>query len=96
MKMYVGNLSSDITEDDLRHAFEAFGKVESVNVIKDKFTNEPRGFGFVEMPTKAEGQAAMAGLNGKELKGLTLKVNEAHPPSSDRRGGDKRGGGLRF
>jgi RNA recognition motif-containing protein len=96
MKMYVGNLSRDITEDDLRHAFEAFGGVESVNVIKDKLTGEPRGFGFVEMPTKAEGQAAMAGLNGKELKGHALKVNEARPPSDDRRGGANRGGGRRF
>jgi RNA recognition motif-containing protein len=96
MKMYVGNLARDITEDDLRHAFEAFGAVESVNVIKDKFTSEPKGFGFVEMPNKVEAEAAMAGLNGKEMKGQTIKVSEARPPSNDRRGGNKRGGVRRF
>ncbi|MFH1681484.1 MAG: RNA-binding protein [Candidatus Eisenbacteria bacterium] len=96
MKIYVGNLSRDVTEDDLRHAFEAFGGVESVNVIKDKFTGEARGFGFVEMPTKAEAQAAIAGLNGKDLKGQSLNVNEARPrPEGGPRGG-RREGGRRF
>jgi RNA recognition motif-containing protein len=79
MKIYVGNMSYDTTEEDLRLACEAFGKVESVTIIKDKFSGEPKGFGFVEMSSKAEGQAAIEGLNGKELKGRTLNVNEARP-----------------
>ncbi len=79
MKLYVGNMSYDTTEEDLRLACEAFGKVESATIIKDKFSGEPKGFGFVEMSSKAEGQAAIEGLNGKELKGRTLNVNEARP-----------------
>jgi RNA recognition motif-containing protein len=79
MKLYVGNMSYDTTEEDLRLACEAFGKVESATIIKDKFSGEPKGFGFVEMSSKAEGQAAIDGLNGKELKGRTLNVNEARP-----------------
>ena len=92
MNIYVGNVSNDVTEDDLRLAFEAYGKVESAAVIKDKFSGESRGFGFVEMPDKTEAQAAITGLNGKELKGRTLNVNEARPrPEGGRRGGP--GGG---
>ena len=79
MKIYVGNMSYDTTEEDLRLACEAFGKVESATIIKDKFSGESKGFGFVEMSSKAEGQAAIDGLNGKELKGRTLNVNEARP-----------------
>jgi RNA recognition motif-containing protein len=93
MNIYVGNLSPEVTEEDLKEAFEAFGQVESVNVIKDKFSGTSRGFGFVEMPAKAEGQAAIDALNGKELKGQELKVNEARPRPEGRRGG---GGGGRF
>ncbi|MFB0527317.1 MAG: RNA recognition motif domain-containing protein [bacterium] len=96
MNIYVGNLSRDVTEEDLRQTFEAFGKVESVNVIKDKFSGESRGFGFVEMPAKAEAQSAISDLNGKELKGRPLKVNEARPRPQGRRGGGRRGGGGRF
>ena len=92
MNIYVGNLSFETTEDDLRQAFEAFGQVTSVAIIKDKFSGESRGFGFVEMPTKAEAQAAIDGLNGKDLKGRSLNVNEARPRSEGRRGGGKRGG----
>jgi len=91
MNIYVGNLSPEITEEDLQLAFEAFGKVESANVIKDKFSGVSRGFGFVEMPAKAEGQAAIDGLNGKELKGQTLNVNEARPRPDSRGGGGGRG-----
>ena len=87
MNIYVGNLSREISEEDLRQAFEAFGKVASVTVIKDKFSGESRGFGFVEMPAKAEAQSAITGLEGKELKGRTLKVNEARPRSESPRGG---------
>ena len=79
MKLYVGNMSYDTTEEDLRLACEAFGTVDSATIIKDKFSGEPKGFGFVEMSSKAEGQAAIDGLNGKELKGRTLNVNEARP-----------------
>jgi len=101
MNIYVGNLSHDVTEEDLRQTFEVFGQIASVNIIKDKFSGESRGFGFVEMPAKAEAQSAIDGLNGKDLKGRTLNVNEARPRSEKRRGGGRsggtrRGGGRRF
>ena len=79
--IYVGNLSSDVSEEDLRQAFEAFGQIATVTIIKDKFSGESRGFGFVEMPSKNEAQSAIDGLNGKDLKGQSLKVNEARPRS---------------
>jgi len=91
MNIYVGNLSRDTTEDDLREAFEAFGQVTSVNIIKDKYSGESREFGFVEMPSKDEAQAALDSLNGKELKEKTIIVNEARPRPDNRGGG--RGGG---
>ena len=91
MNIYVGNLSHDLTEDELRAAFEAFGTVESVNVLKDRFTGEPRGFGFVEMPSEEEGKAAIEGMNGKDLKGREVNVDQARPRTSNRGGG--RGGG---
>ena len=69
MNIYVGNLSYKVTEEDLKEAFEAFGQVGSASVVKDRYSGESRGFGFVEMPTKAEAEAAIEGLNGKELKG---------------------------
>jgi cold-inducible RNA-binding protein len=90
MNIYVGNLPRETTEDDLRQAFEAFGQVESASVIKDKFTGESRGFGFVEMPSKAEAQTAITDMNGKDFMGRTLNVNEARP-RTERLGG--RGGG---
>ncbi len=94
MNIYVGNLSSDVTEDDLRQAFQGFGQVESVNIIKDRFSGMSKGFGFVEMPVKAEAEAAIAGLNGKEMKGRGINVNEARPrPEGSRGGGGKRPGG---
>ncbi len=86
MNIYVGNLALDLTEGDLQQAFEAFGEVTSAKIIKDKYSGESRGFGFVEMPAGAEAQSAIDGLNGKELKGLMLKVNEARPQKDrDRR-----------
>ncbi len=94
MNIYVGNLSFDVNEEDLRKTFEEFGKIESVNVIKDKYSGQSRGFGFVEMSDKAEAQSAVKGLNGKELKGRALSVNEARP-RSEGRGGSGRGGGHR-
>ena len=95
MNIYVGNLAYSITEEDLKKAFEAFGEVASVNVIKDQYSNQSKGFGFVEMPESAEAQAAIAGLNGKDLNGRTLTVNEARPRPDKNRGGfgGKRGGG---
>jgi len=95
MNIYVGSLSHDVTEADLRQAFEAFGQVASATVTKDKVSGEPKGFGFVEMPVEAEAHAAIQGLNGKELKGRTLRVNEARPPGQGRRDGAKGGGGRR-
>ena len=93
MNIYVGNLPQDATEADLRRAFEAFGEVASVKIITDKFTGDSRGFGFVEMSSSSEAQSAISGLDGKDLKGRTLKVNEARP-RDDRRGGF--GGKRRF
>lgn len=93
MKLYIGNMSYDTTEEDLRLACEAFGKVESATIIKDKFSGESKGFGFVEMSSKAEGQAAIDGLNGKELKGRTLNVNEARPRTGNFGGGTGGYGG---
>lgn len=89
MKIYVGNLSYQVTEQDLRLALEAFGQVESATIIMDKQTGQSKGFGFVEMASKTEGQAAIEGLNGKELKGRALKVNEARPRTEN---GGSRGG----
>jgi RNA recognition motif-containing protein len=95
MNIYVGNLSHEVTEEDLRQAFEGFGQVASVAIIKDRYSGESRGFGFVEMPAKAEAESAINGLSGKELKGRTLNVNEARPRSEARRGGGRRGGWQR-
>ena len=94
MNVYVGNLPREATDEDLREAFKAFGQVASVAIIKDRYSGESRGFAFVEMPAKSEAQAAIAGLNGKELKGRTLSVNEARPRDEGRGGGrEGRGGG---
>jgi RNA recognition motif-containing protein len=90
VNIYVGNLSNQTTEDDLRQAFEAFGQVESVNIIKDRFSGESRGFGFVEIASKQEAQKAIEEMNGKDLMGRAVNVNEARP-KTDRR--DSRGGG---
>ena len=96
MNIYVGNLAYEVTEGDLQQAFEAFGEVTSAKIITDRASGTPRGFGFVEMSTKAEGQAAITGLNGTELKGRTLTVNEARPRSEGRRGGGRQGDRRRF
>ena len=93
MNIYVGNLSSDVTEEELREQFTAFGGVTSASIIKDKYSGQSRGFGFVEMPAKAEAEAAIAGLKGKTLKDRTLDVNEARPRSDSRGGGGGFGGG---
>jgi cold-inducible RNA-binding protein len=90
MKLYVGNLSFDTGESDLRAAFEAHGTVESVAVVSDKFTGRSRGFGFVEMNNAEEAKKAMAELNEKELDGRKLNVNEARPREDNRSGGSRR------
>jgi len=95
MNIYVGNLSHEVTEEDLGQAFKEFGQVESVKIITDKYSGQSKGFGFVEMPSKAEGQSAIDGLNGKELKGRTLNVNEARPRTESRGGGGGYGGRRR-
>jgi RNA recognition motif-containing protein len=105
MNIYVGNLSYETTEENLKEAFEVFGEVNTVKIIKDNYTGRSKGFGFVEMPAKAEAQSAIEGLNGKDLKGRSLNVSEARPrpegrrggsrPGGSRRGGGRRGGGRR-
>ena len=92
MNIYVGNLSYDATDDDLREAFESYGTVDTANVIRDHYSGRSRGFGFVEMPDQAEAEAAIAGLDGQEIVGRPVKVNEARPrpPRGERRGGGRR------
>jgi RNA recognition motif-containing protein len=92
MNIYVGNLSFEVTAEDLRQAFEAYGEVSSVNIITDKYSGQSRGFGFVEMPDKTEAQTAIENLNGKDLSGREINVNEARP-RADRGGGPRRQGG---
>jgi RNA recognition motif-containing protein len=105
LKIFIGNLSYNVTEGDLRQTFESFGQVVSATVIKDEQSGRSKGFGFVEMPIQAEAQSAIEFLNGKALKGRTITVNEARPRAADRRirdkggeedrrrGGDRRGRG---
>jgi len=105
MNIYVGNLSYEVTEEDLQKAFEAFGQIESVKIIKDNYSGRSKGFGFVEMPNNADAQSAINGLNDKELKGRTITVNTARPRTENRsdrggfgggRRGGRQGGGRRF
>jgi RNA recognition motif-containing protein len=99
MNIYVGNLSYEVTEEDLKEAFSAFGQVESVKIIKDNYSDRSKGFGFVEMANRGEAQAAIEGMQGKEIKGRALNVNEARPRTEGHRGGggggNRRGGGGR-
>ncbi|MGH7492329.1 MAG: RNA recognition motif domain-containing protein [bacterium] len=92
MKIFVGNLSRRVTPDALQQLFETFGQVASIEIIKDKFSGESKGFGFVEMSSKSEADAAMSGLNGRELDGKSLTVNEARPRNNDRHGSGGGGG----
>jgi RNA recognition motif-containing protein len=96
MNIYVGNLVFDVTEDDLKEAFKEFGEITEVRLIMDKFSGKSKGFGFIEMPSKAEAEKAIEEMNGKEFKGRAINVNEAKP-KVDRggRGGGGRGGGGR-
>jgi RNA recognition motif-containing protein len=91
MNIYVGNLSYDLSEENLRQAFEAFGQVSSATIVKDKYSGRSKGFGFVEMPSAEEARSAIDQLNGKELKGRTLNVNEARPRTEGGRAGGGRG-----
>ena len=93
MKIYVGNMSYDTSEDDLRKAFEAHGQVDSVAVISDQYSGRSKGFGFVEMSNETEARAAMESLNDSDLSGRTLKVNEARPRNEGQRGGNRGGYG---
>src|SRR5262245_66533768 len=93
MNIYVGKLAFNVTEADLRATFEAFGAVASVNLIKDQYTGQLKGFGFVDMPSASEAQAAIAGLNGKDLMGRTLNVNVARSRDSGGRSDRRAGGG---
>jgi RNA recognition motif-containing protein len=92
MNLYVGNLSYRLTEDELRQAFEEFGQVSSCTIIKDKVTGESKGFGFLEMPERSEAEAAINGLNGRDLKGRRLNVNEARPREGGGGGGGRSAG----
>ena len=104
MNIYVGNLSFNVSEENLREAFEAYGQVSSAAIIKDKYNGQPRGFGFVEMPNRPEAQAAIENMNGKDLLGQQINVNEARPrtergksgPQGGHRGGPDYGGRRRY
>ena len=94
VNIYVGNLPFDTSEEELQQIFAAFGEVATAAIIKDRYSGQSRGFGFVEMPNKEQGTAAIAGLNGKDFKGRMLNVNEARPREDRPRGGGfQRGGG---
>jgi cold-inducible RNA-binding protein len=93
MNIYVGNLSYEVTEADLKAEFEAFGEVSSVSIIKDTYSGQSKGFAFVEMPKLQEGQAAITGLNGKQIKGRAVTVNGARPRGEGGGGGSRGGGG---
>ena len=102
MNIYVGNLAFAVTEAELRAAFEAYGAVDSVRLITDQYSGQPRGFGFVEMPAASEAQAAIAGLHGREVQGRTPTVsearprNEGRPHTGSRPSGGPSGQGRRF
>ena len=93
MEIYVGNLAYATTDDGLKAAFAAFGEVTAVRVVTDRMTGRSKGFGFVTMPDPAQAQAAIDALNGHEIDGRTVRVNESQPkPREERRGGGFRGG----
>jgi cold-inducible RNA-binding protein len=94
MNIYVGNLSYDVTEEELRKEFEAYGQVSSANIIKDKYSGQSKGFAFVEMPVLSEGQAALTGLNGKKLKERAIAVSGAR--SRDDRGSNRSFGNKSY
>jgi RNA recognition motif-containing protein len=91
MNIYVGNLSFDASEENLRQIFEPFGQVSSITIIKDKYSGQSRGFGFVEMPDRAQAQAAIENLNGKEVLGRQMNINEARPRTGQGKAGGRGG-----
>ncbi len=93
MNIYVGNLGKDVTDEELQNEFAAYGYIKSVKIIRDLFSGESKGFGFVEMPGLAEAQKAIESLNAKELGGKKIVVNEARPKTEGGRGGSRGGGG---
>ncbi len=96
MNLYLGNLSRDVTEADLRELFEPFGRIDAVSVIKDKFSGVSKGFGFIEMPVKEEAEAAIKALHRQPLKGQSMDITEARPRDDRKRGhGGNSGGGRR-
>jgi cold-inducible RNA-binding protein len=95
LRIYVGNFAYETSEQELREAFEAHGKVEEVSMIQDRDTGRPKGFAFIEMPTSSEAEAAIGALNGKELSGRSITVNEARP-RQERSGGGGEGRGPRW
>jgi RNA recognition motif-containing protein len=95
MKLYIGNLPYNVTDEDLREALSAYGQVSSAEVVKDRHSGQSKGFGFVEMPSQDEANAAIRGLNGTDLKGRTINVNEARPRSDSGGGGGGGRGGRR-
>jgi cold-inducible RNA-binding protein len=97
MRIYVGNLSYEVTEDELAAEFGAYGKVDSVSIPADRYSGRPRGFAFIDMGSKSEAEAAIAALNGRTLKERTIVVNESHPRTENRGGGSyggRRSGGF--
>jgi cold-inducible RNA-binding protein len=96
MNIYIGNLVRDVTDDELKTTFTPFGEITSINIIKDKFSGESKGFAFIEMKKKDEGEAAIRGLNGKDLRGRPMTVNEARPKSDHDRRPGTGGYGRRF
>jgi cold-inducible RNA-binding protein len=97
MRIYVGNLSYEVTEDELAAEFGAYGKVDSVSIPADRYSGRPRGFAFIDMGSKSEAEAAIAALNGRTLKERTIVVNESHPRTENRGGGGyggRKGGGF--
>ena len=94
MRIYVGNFSYEMTEQELREAFEAHGQVQEIHMVSDRETGRPKGFGFIEMPTSAEAQAAIDALNGKEFGGRAITVNEARPRQERSSGGGGGDGGV--
>jgi len=93
MNIYVGNLAFEVTDEELRQLFAAHGDVQSASVVKDRFSGESRGFGFVEMPARKDAETAIEALNGTDLRGRSIMVNEAKPKTPKRGGGGPGGGG---
>jgi RNA recognition motif-containing protein len=96
MNIYVGNLSFEVTDEELRQLFATYGDVQSASVVKDRFSGESRGFGFVEMPARQDAETAIAALNGTDVKGRSIMVNEAKPKAPKRGGGPGGGRGGRY